>query len=354
MATKLALLLSAALFVAAADGAPRPVRVATVALVQPGAALTLSGTVQARTLADLAFRVAGKVVERRVEIGDHVRTGQVLARLDPADLHLSEQAAQAALTAAQADAANTKADLGRYEGLGRSSPAYLPSEYDRRVSAARMAAARLVQAERQAALARDQSSYGNLLADAEGVITALPVQVGQVVAAGQTVASLAHTDQTEVVVDVPENRLGDVGSVGDLTISLWATPGTALHGHVREIGALADPATRTFAVKVAIADAPASALALGMTASVRFATSGPPVAVLPATALADQAGQPAVWVLDPAAQRAQLRPVRLAGYAADGSMIVADGLKPGEQVVTAGTGLIEPGMALTAWAGPAR
>ena len=354
MTTKSALLLFAALCLTAADQPPRPVRVATVALVQPAAALTLSGTVQARTLADLAFRVAGKVVERRTEIGDHVRAGQVLARLDPADLHLSEQASQAALAAAQADAANARADLARYDGLGRSSPAYLPSEYDRRTSAARMAAARLVQAERQVALARDQSSYGTLQADADGVITALPVQIGQVVAAGQTVASLAHTDQTEIVVDVPENRLTDIRSAGDVAITLWAAPGAILHGRVREIGALADPATRTFTVKIALTDAPPTLLALGMTASVRFATGGPPVAVLPATALADQNGHPAVWVLDSVRQRAQLRPVDLAGFAADGSMIVAHGLQPGDQVVTAGIGLIEPGMALTAWAGAAR
>ena len=353
MISKLALLLPAALALAAADQAPRPVRVTTVTLVQPGAALTLSGTVQARTLADLAFRVAGKVVERRTEVGDHVRAGQVLARLDPADLRLSEQASQAALVAAQADAANAKADLARYDGLGRASPAYLPSEYDRRTSVARMAAARLTQAERQAALARDQSSYGALQADADGVITALPVQVGQVVAAGQTVASLAHTDQTEIAVDVPENRLADIRAARDVAVTLWAAPNAALQGRVREIGALADPATRTFTVKIAVTGA-TDQLALGMTASVRFPTGGPTMAVLPATALVDQNGHPAVWVLDPAKQRADLHPVELAGFAADGSMIVASGLQPGDQVITAGTGLIEPGMALTAWAGPAR
>ena len=348
-----ALLLSAALLIAAGEP-PRPVRVTTVTMVQAGLPLVLSGTVQARTLADLAFRVGGKVIERQAEIGDHVHAGQVLARLDPADLRFSEQAAQAALAAAQADAANTKADLARYDGLGRTSPAYLPSEYDRRVSAARMAAARLVQAERQVALAHDQSIYGSLLADADGVITALPVQVGQVVAAGQTVASLAHTDQTEVVVDVPENRLAEVRAAGDVTISLWAAPDVVLHGRVREVGALADPATRTFTVKVSVAQRPDNGMALGMTASVRFATGGPPVALLPATALADQAGHPAVWVLDTTAHQAHLRPVQLAGYAQDGSMVVASGLEPGEQVITAGTGQIEPGMALTAWAGAAR
>ena len=353
MIGRYALLISAALLMAAGEP-PRPVRVTTVSLAPAGIPLILSGTVQARTLADLAFRVGGKVIERKAEIGDHVRQNQVLARLDPADLHLSEQSAQAALAAAAADAANTKADQARYDGLGRSSPAYLPSEYDRRVSAARMAAARLVQAERNVALAHDQSIYGSLLADADGVITALPVQVGQVVAAGQTVASLAHTDQTEIWVDVPENRLAEIRAAGDVTITLWAAPGAVIHGRVREVGALADPATRTFTVKVAVTSGLSGPLALGMTASVRFDTQGSPVAVLPASALVDQAGHPAVWVLDPAAQRAQIRPVQLAGYAQDGSMVVTQGLTAGEQVVTAGAGQIEPGMALTAWLGAAR
>ncbi len=347
------LLLSAALLTAAGDG-PKPVRVTAVTLMRPSIPLVLSGTVQARTQADLAFRVGGKVVERPAEIGDHVHAGQALARLDSADLRLSEQAAQAALAAAEADAANTKADLTRYDDLGRSSPAYLPSEFDRRNSSARMAAARLTQAERQAALAHDQSLYGSLVADADGVITAFPVQVGQVVAAGQTVASLAHTDQTEIVVDVPENRLNEVRSAGDVEITLWAAPGAILHGRVREIGALADPATRTYTAKVSVTGGPVNAMALGMTANVRFTVGGPNVAVLPATALADQNGQPAVWVLDAAAHRAELRPVQISGYAADGNMLVAGGLTAGEEVITAGAGQIEPGMAVTAWAGAVR
>ena len=126
-----------------------PVRVAVVALrpQQPG--LVYSGTVQARTEAALAFRVGGKVVRRPVEIGDPVRAGQVLAALDPADLQLSQEAAEAALQAAAADAANAQAALRRYDALGRASPAYLPAEHDRRVAAQRMAKARLRQAGRR-------------------------------------------------------------------------------------------------------------------------------------------------------------------------------------------------------------
>ena len=347
-------LLAAALLTTAAGEPAKPVRVQTVALVQSRPALTASGTVQARTQADLAFRVGGKVIARPVEVGDIVRAGQMLAQLDPADLQLSQEAAAAALDGAEADNANAIADLRRYAQLGRSSPAYLPSEWDKRTAAMRMAGARLSQAQRQLSLAQDQRAYGALKADADGIVTALPVQVGQVVAAGQAVAAVAHTAEVEVVADVPENRLADVRSAGDVAVTLWAMPGTVLRGRVREVGALADPASRTFAVRVSVLNAPRGVLALGMTAAVSFGLAGPPVVPLPPGALADIAGKPAVWVLDPAAQRATLRPVELAGYGPDGSLLVRAGLKAGEQVVTAGVQALGPSMKLTAWAGAAR
>ncbi len=349
-----AFLLTAALLTAAAGEPAKSVRVQTVALVQSRPALTASGTLQARTQADLAFRVGGKVVARPVEVGDTVRAGQVLAQLDFADLQLSQEAASAAVQAAQADSENTQADVRRYGSLGRSSPAYLPSEWDKRTAAMRMAGARLAQAQRTLSLAQSQRNYGALTADADGIVTALPVQVGQVVTAGQAVAAVAHTAEVEVVADVPENRLADVRAAHDVTVTLWAAPGTMLHGRVREVGALADPASRTFAVKVSVLDAPLGVLALGMTATVSFGLAGPPVAPLPPGALTDMAGKPAVWVFDPATQRAALRPVELAGYAPDGSLLVRAGLKDGEQVVTAGVQALSPNMKLTAWAGAAR
>jgi len=333
---------------------PVPVRVAPVAFTPQQSVLALSGSVQARTLADLAFRVGGKVVDRPVEVGDHVRAGQALARLDQADLELSFEVAQNALQSAIADAANARVAFSRIEQL-RNSPAFLSSEYDSRLAATRMADARLQQASRQVALAKDQLNYGTLRADADGVITALPVQVGQVVAAGQTVASLAHTAQTEVVVDVPENRLPEVRKAAGIDISLWADPEQKLTGRVREIGAQADAASRTFAVKVTVLDPPPYLLELGMTATVRF-VSPPrtPLAILPATAVTDRNGAPAVWVLDPRAHHAMLQPVKIADYGGDGSVAIASGVSPGEQVVTAGASEIDPNMRLVAWAGAAR
>ncbi|MGH7102937.1 MAG: efflux RND transporter periplasmic adaptor subunit [Acetobacteraceae bacterium] len=334
--------------------APVPVRVAPVVFTPRQSVLALSGSVQARTLADLAFRVGGKVVDRPVEVGDHVRAGQVLARLDQADLELAFEAAQSALQSAIADAADARAAFSRIERL-RNSPAFLASEYDSRLFAARMADARLLQASRQVALAKDQLSYGTLKADADGVITALPVQVGQVVAAGQTVASLAHTAETEVVVDVPENRLPQVRKAARVEISLWAAPELKFTGRVREIGAEADAASRTFAVKVTVLDPPPNLLDLGMTAMVRF-VSPPrtPLAILPATAITDRNGAPAVWVFDPKARHATLQPVKIAGYGGDGTVVIASGVSPGEQVVTAGASELDPNMRLVAWAGATR
>ncbi len=347
-------LIAGSLLLCGAGEGPRPVRVVVVQMRPAPSQLVFSGTVQARVQADLGFRVGGKVAARLVEVGDRVRAGQVLARLDQGDLVLQEQAAEAGLLGASADLANARAELARYDRLGRGSPAYVGSESDKRTAAARMAEARVVQAARQLSLARSQRGYGELASDGDGVVTALPVQAGQVVSAGQTVATVAHLAGIEVVADVPENRLAEVRAAGEVGIALWAAPGTALRGRVREVGALADPASRTFQVKVAVQDAPAGLLALGMTATVAFGQAGPAVARLPATALTDQGGAPAVWVLDPARQRAALRAVEVAGYAGDGSVIVRAGLRDGEQVVTAGVGQMAPDLAVTAWAGAAR
>jgi multidrug efflux system membrane fusion protein len=332
----------------------RPVRVTAVHFAPRSTPATFSGSVQPRTSADLAFQAGGRVVFRPVNIGDHVTAGQMIAELDLSDLRYAREAAEAAMRAAEADAASARADLARYQRLGQGSAAYLPSEFDRRKAASKMADARLTQTIWQAEIARDQLRYGTLKADADGVITALPVQVGQVVSAGQTAATLAHSAETEVAIDVPENRLGAIRAATGVTISPWAAPSVTLHGRVREIGGQADAASRTFAVRVTVTDAPPGLLRPGMTALVNVAAAGDEVAVLPGSALCDQDGQPAVWVLDPAISHAARRLVQVAGYRGDGAVLVRAGLAEGEQVVTAGTSQIDPGMSLTAWAGATR
>jgi RND family efflux transporter MFP subunit len=342
----------------AADAQPivtsRPVRVATDTLAPAATPLILSGSVQARIQADLGFRVAGKIVRRPVDIGQRVKAGQILAELDPIDLSYSEQSAEAGLRSAEANAAQAAADLQRYDQLGRNSPAYLPSEYDRRLAAARVAQANVTQAQRQLALARDQRSYGTLTADADGIVTAVPGQVGQVMAAGQTVVALGHSDEIEIVADVPENRLADLRAAADITIKLWALPDLTLRAKLREIGGLADPASRTFAAKLSLQDAPLDRLALGMTATVTVHNPGADVAILPASAITDQDGQPAVWVLDPRMHRAAKHRVLIAGYDQDGHVAIAQGLNTGDKVITAGAPAITADMALTEWVGATR
>ena len=205
-------------------------------------------------------------------------------------------------------------------------------------------------------MANDQLNYTALVADADGVITDVRMEVGQVVAAGQTVASLAHTDETEIVVDVPENKLPDVRAADSVTINVWSMPGTVLHGRTREIGALADSISRTFAVKVTVLDQPSTGpLALGMTASVRFGrNAGPPVALLPASAVVAKDGSPAVWVLDLAKNRAALQPVQVSAWRGDGQVAITGGVSNGAKVVTAGATLLDASTPVTAWAGPTR
>ena len=333
---------------------PRPVRVAVVAYAQAQVPLILSGSVQARIQADLGFRVGGKIIRRPVDIGRHVQAGDVLAELDPADLSRAAESAEAAWRSAQANAVQADADLRRYQQLGSNSAAYLPSEYDRRVAMARVAQEAAVQAQRQLDLARNQLSYGRLTADADGIVAAVPAQTGQVVAAGQPVVTLAHSDEIEIVADVPENRLEDLRQAASIDVRLWALPDLVLQARLRELGGLADPASRTFAVKLAIPDAPRDRLALGMTATVTVNRPSHRVAALPSGALTDDAGSPAVWVLDPASHHASKHRVQVGFYDRDGHVFLASGVREGESVITAGVGAITPDMALTPWAGAAR
>jgi membrane fusion protein, multidrug efflux system len=340
---------------ALANEVPRPVRVQTVQFAPEQEAVTYPGTVQARVQASLGFRVGGQVTARLADIGDRVVAGQPLARLDPNDTRLSAEASAQTVRAAEAEAANARAEFGRYQRIGRNSPAWLPSEFDRRQAALDGAEARLAQAQRQLAMARDQLDYTTLKADAPGVITDLKLEVGQVVAAGQTVFTLAHAAETEIIVDVPENRLPYIRAARSVTIRLWSQPDAALTGQVREIGALADPVSRTFAVKVTVLDAPAGLLGLGMTAAVRFGRdSGALVAHLPASAVVSVDGAPSVWVLDPATHRAVAHTVRVSAWLGDGEVAITGGVEAGAQVVTAGAAQLDAATPVAAWVGAIR
>ncbi|HKU99171.1 MAG TPA: efflux RND transporter periplasmic adaptor subunit, partial [Vineibacter sp.] len=282
---------------AATPETPRPARVQEVSLQSTVQRMTLAGVVAPRIETNLGFRVTGKIIAREVDVGARVAAGQVLARLDPNDLKLARDNAAAALVAAEAEEARARADLERYAGL-RGSTAYVAQTYDQRLSTANAAKARLDQARAQLATAENNLGYADLVADAPGVITGLTMEVGQVVSSGQQVARLARTEELEILVNVPEQRLGFVSEAKDVVFDLWAQPGRTFKAQLRELAPAADPATRTYAARFSLIERPAVA-ALGMTASLIIERrSNDRVAELPMTAIFQQGPAPAVWVVD--------------------------------------------------------
>jgi RND family efflux transporter MFP subunit len=336
-----AALLTALVAVAAAcekkqESAPQPrlVNVVHVSMDTTDGDVAYSGEVRARYETNLGFRVAGKIVARNVEVGSPVRAGAVLARLDPEDQQLNTRSAQSQLEAAKSEFEQTKAELERYSDLLKKN-FISQAEYERRLNAFNVAKARLEQAQAQLSVTRNQAGYTELAADHAGVVTAILAEVGQVVSAGQTVMKLARTDEKEVVISIPENRLADLTMAGVITATLWADPSKVYRGKVREVSPSADPVTRTYAARISILNADA-AVSLGMTANVylkglqRGATM-----LLPATALFQDDGKAAVWVVDPATRQVKLVPVEVGEYVED-QVAILSGLKPGDIVVRAG------------------
>jgi multidrug efflux system membrane fusion protein len=347
MSTVRPLLVAAAAAALAACGqppaqapAPRAVIAQVVGAKAVEGANVYSGEVRARYENDLAFRVGGKVVSRHVEVGAQVARGQVLARLDPQDAQLGVEAARSQVAAAAADHDLAAAELERYQDL-YSRKFVSRAVLDARETTFNTSKARLEQAKAQVAAARNQSAYTALVAEADGVITAVSLEPGQVVAAGQTVMRFARPEEKEVAINVPETRFAELRDATDIRISVWAAPGELYRGRIREIAPTADPATRTFAVKITVLEAN-GAVRLGMTANVALGDgAGVQAITLPLTALAELDGKPAVWVFDPHSSKVNLRPVVVGAYREDG-VVVRDGLRPGEIVVTVGVHKLLP------------
>ncbi|OHC67216.1 MAG: efflux transporter periplasmic adaptor subunit [Rhodocyclales bacterium GWA2_65_20] len=287
-------------------------------------ARTYSGEVRARHETTLAFRVGGKIVERSADVGAVVKAGQILARLDPADLAL--QAGQAEAQRALADA-----DARRYRDL-RGRNFVSQSALDAKETA-------LEAAQAQAALAKNQAAYAVLKADKPGAIAQVLAEPGQVVAAGQGVFRLAEAGETEVAIAVPEAQLADLKPGAAAEVVLW-TGRQPLRGRLRELAPVADAATRTYPARISLLDR-APGLALGMTASVRFRQEAADALTVPLAAIFQQERQPAVWVVA-ADDTVSLRAVSVAAYT-DAGATIAEGLKSGERIVAAGVHKLSAG-----------
>ncbi len=327
----------------------RPVQLTRVVLGSAAETAVFAGEIRPRHETDLGFRIPGKLVARLVDVGARVRRGQPLARLDPTDVALQADASRALVASTQTEYEFAKAELGRYENLYQQG-FVSGSALDQKRNAMLSNRAKFEQAQAQLAVAKNQAGYATLAADQDGVITAVNVETGQVVAAGQSVFKLARMEEREVAISVPENRVQEMTSGRPLAVVLWANPQKFYAARVREIAPAVDPVTRTFAVRVSVLDADA-ALQWGMTANVVI-TGGdaPTVALLPLSSIHRQDGTPAVWIYDPQSHKVALRPVTIGQFREDG-VVVTSGLASGDWVVAAGVHKLQPGQVVRPWEG---
>ena len=347
----LAVTLSVAVLVGCSkpEPAPEPVRSVKVLTVAPStyqATHEFSGEVRPRIESRLGFRIPGKIVRRQAEAGQRVKPGDVLAQIDPQDYRLAADAARAQVAAAQTNRDLAAADFQRYSRL-KDQNFISGAELERRDTTLKAAQAQLQQAQAQLATQSNQARYTNLVADVAGVITAIEAEPGQVVTAGMPVVRIAQDGPRDVVFSVPEDKIGAIRVDTPVAVRVWS--GGSFDGKVREVGASADPVTRTFTVKVGLEgrDQPA----LGTTASVSpqaLSLAGTPVIKLPTSALRQDGKGTAVWVLDKPSMTVRSQPVQIA--TADGNeAVIAGGLQPGMTVVAAGVHVLSPGQKVRIW-----
>lgn len=340
------------LFAACSKQAPseepvRAVKLMTVSVQGMQSGAEFAGEVRARVESRLGFRVAGKLIKRQAEIGQRVKPGQVLAQLDPQDYRLAADGMKAQLLVATTNRDLAAAEFKRYKDL-KDQNFVSGVELDRREASWKAASAQVEQVQAQLAAQGNQSAYTSLVAEVAGVVTAVEAEPGQVVAAGTPIVRIAQDGPRDVLFSVPEDRIKPITAGSAVDVRQWSS-GVMLKGVVREVAAMADPVTRTYMVKVAL-DANA-ALPLGSTVSVApqaLSTKGLQVIKLPTSALKQDGQSSAVWVFDAASMTVRSQAVQL--VAADGNeVVVAAGLAPGMQVVTAGVHVLSEGQKVTVY-----
>ena len=303
---------------------------------------SFAGDIRAREESPLSFRVGGKIVEHHVDVGDHVRRGELLATLDAADLQARARAARARLAAAEAELGRARADQARFAALAEDQ-LVSRSALDAQNAAATAAQGQVDAARAELEVAGNQSGYSELRATADGVIAARHVEAGEVVAAGQAVYTLAGDGTREVAFAVPEGRVDAIRPGQAVQVELWSDPERRWPGRVREIAPMADPASRTFAAR-AVVEAPAGALELGQSARVHVDTNGDREGLsVPLSAL-QRVGEDAVavFVVDPATSTLKLQPVQVGAYGNE-HVPVTGGLDRQAWVVAAGGHLLREG-----------
>jgi len=313
------------------------VRVATVD-TSTRAERAFTGIVAARVQSDLGFRVPGKVLERLVDTGQTVKRGQPLMRIDPTDLRLATRAQEEAVAAAKARARQTSQEESRYRDLVATG-AVSRSAYDKTKAAAESARAELNAAEAQADVARNETGYAVLLADADGVVVETLAEAGQVVTAGQVVLRVAHAGRREAVVELPETLRPAIGSTGRATLYGSGLTGSA---QLRQLSDAANRQTRTFEARYvlegSLADAP-----LGSTVSIQISNGrSVPALQVPLGAIFDAGKGPGVWLVEGETPRVTWHAVQISGLSNEAASVVGN-FNPGDRVVALGAHLLHEG-----------
>lgn len=319
---------------------PRPVAIAVVAPSVHSDAVTLTGEIQAETEVAAGFRIAGRVIERPVNVGDRVEAGQLLARLDPQTERNALDAAKAALAAARGDIETTRNTFDRQDRLMAQGFTTRP-RFDQARAAMETAESTYADAEARVRLAEDRLAFTELRAAAPGVVTARAVEPGEVVQAGQIVVRIARDDARDAVFDVPASLLERGGADIRVRVASAVDPEIFAYGRIREVSPQADPVTRTFRVRVGL-QSPPEALLLGSTVNGTVEFGSKTVVSIPARALTMSGRDPAVWLIDPASKRASLRVIDVLRYLPD-AVLVSQGLEAGDIVVVGGGQALHPG-----------
>jgi membrane fusion protein, multidrug efflux system len=322
---------------------PRPpllVRAQAVALRDYVTTLTLTGEIQARAQSDLSFRISGRVIARFADVGQHVAAGELLAKVDPAEAQADLDAANASVASAEALLKQTSAAFDRQKSL-LDSGFGTRTNFDTAQQNIKTAESALDQAKAQAASATDALSYTELRAEVPGIITARDIEVGQVAQVAQAAFTLARDGPRDAVFNVFESAFFLKPAGNSVPLTLIADPGVHAIGHVREVAPAVDAKSGTVRVKVGIDDTQPS-MPLGASVKGTGAFEPSRVFILPWSAATTAGGNLAVWIVDPATKTVSLREVGAEAYAKD-ELVIRDGLKPGETVVTEGGKFLYPG-----------
>lgn len=318
---------------------PRPALVMKVGNPVEAKGMALVGEVVPRFESNQGFRVAGKIITRKVEVGQTVKKGQQIAQLDPADMRLAASASNADVRAAEADYELAVDELNRQRQLV-DKKFISQSVLDRHEAQVKTAKARLKQAKSQAYVSYNQTRYSHLYADRDGVISMVRAEPGQVVEAGEVVAKITGTEEVEVAVTVPESRMQKLKVGDEVSVRLWVNSQKRYAAKVREIAPRADSATRTFSVRVAV-DQPDEELRFGMTTAVVFAADLYEKLLIPASAVTQKQGKTIVWVVD-SNKTVQMREV-VTGMINEEGIVIESGLSVGDTIAVVGVHTLTQG-----------